>query len=227
MSKQLHQAVKSILAMPYFMNEHARSGGSKHGHEEAVAEKIREAGFTEIAKSTYPKVTKGLLKRWAETLDDGELRSVTEGMPVGSFILQPAGSQGFPDVLVKDWGDRFVAVECKSGKDGRTPMWNDNLPKQETVYVLSSGEMDETTVFMGRDVITPGMVDSQKEMLKEMNQLVNKYRKINKAKDLFGRGWDIKYRPQNFQGGGKELADYFGHKDRKACEKNAMEFAKR
>lgn len=226
MSKQLHRAIQSILAMPYFKNEHAQSGGSNHGHEEAVAAQIRAAKFSEIAKSTYPKVTKGLLKRWAETLDDGELRSVTEGMPVGSFILQPAGSQGFPDVLVKDWGDRFVAVECKSGKDGRTPMWNDNLPKQETVYVLSSGKRDETTVFMGRDVITPEMVDSQKEMLKEMDRLVNKYRKINKAKDLFGRGWDIKYRPQNFQGGGKMLTDYFDHKDRKACENNAMEFAK-
>ena len=227
MSTKLHRAVKSILAMPYFQNENARSGGAKYGHEEAVAVKIRDSGFTEISKDQYPKVTKGLLKRWAETLDDTKLRSVTEGMPVGTFILQPAGSQGFPDVLIKDWGDRFVAVECKSGKDGRSPMWNDNLPKPDTIYVLSSGVMDATTIFLGRDVITTAMVDSQRAMLAEMDKVVNKYRKLNLQLDVFGRGWDTKYRPQNFQGGGKSKTNYFEHEMRKTCEKNALEFAKR
>jgi hypothetical protein len=212
--------------MPYFQNENARSGGAKYGHEEAVAIKIRAAGFTEIPRETYPKLSKSMLKKWAETSDDTKLREVTKGMPDGTFILQPAGSQGFPDVLVKDWGDRFVAVECKSGQDGRSPMWNDNLPKPNTIYVLSSGHVNETTIFMGRDVITQQLLENQQAMMDELDQVVDKYRKINSKVDAFGRGWDIKYRPQNFQGGGQTKSNYFTHKSRKTCEDNALEFAK-
>ena len=110
MAQELHTALTNILAMPYFKNENARSGGATYGHEDAVAIRIRDAGFSELAKTAYPKLKKGLLKKWAETGNDTDLRKATAGMPVGTFILQPAGTQGFPDVLVKDFNDRFVAV---------------------------------------------------------------------------------------------------------------------
>ena len=47
MAYELHLALTSILAMPYFKNENARSGGAVYGHEDAVATKIKEAGFAE------------------------------------------------------------------------------------------------------------------------------------------------------------------------------------
>lgn len=212
--------------MPYFKNENARSGGADYGHETAVAKLILKAGFKQEDKSSYPKLKKGLLKKWAETGDDSKLREVTKGMPVGTFILQPAGSQGFPDILVKDDNDRFVAIECKSGQNGRCPMWNDNLPKPDTIYILSSGAVNETTIFLGRDVMTSALLDSQKQMVEDLKKIVLKYKKINESLDVFGRGWDTKFRPQNFQGGGELLTNYFTHKDRNRCELNALEYAK-
>lgn len=225
MSGQLYSAVKNILMMPYFRNEQARSGNYNYGHEFAVAQHIKAAGFTEHNKDTYPKLKKGLLKKWAETGNDADLRRATEGLPVGSYILQPAGSQGFPDILVKDFNDRFVAVECKSGKYGLCPMWNDNLPKPNTIYVLSSGLINATTIFLGRDVMTERMLDSQLNMLKELNEIVAKYKIINAELDQFSRGWDTRFRPQNFQYGPKQKTNYFSHPDRKQCEANALEFA--
>ena len=70
------------------------------------------------------------------------------------------------DVLVLDFVQegavpRFVAVECKSGKNGLTPMWNDNLPNPETIYILSSGSANATTLFLGKDVITPAELQCQ------------------------------------------------------------------
>lgn len=226
MSKQLHSAMTQILAMPYFKNEQAKSGGAHFGHEEAVAIRIKAAGFTEIQKSTYPKLTKGLLKKWARSGDDTELRKVTKGMAVGSYILQPAGSQGFPDILVLDFNDRFVAVECKSGQNGLCPMWNDSLPNPDTIYVLSSGKVNQTTLFLGKDVITDAEIQTQIAFWKEQKLLEAKYRAIIKPLDTFNRGWDIKGRPQNFQGGGADKTNYFTHKSRKQCEANALGFAK-
>ena len=61
---------------------------------------------------TFQQQTKLLLKKWATTRDDTALRAATKGLPVGSYILQPAGTQGFPDVLVKVklYELRFAAV---------------------------------------------------------------------------------------------------------------------
>lgn len=224
MSVQLHSALTSILAMPYFKNENARSGGAKNGHEDAVAVKFREAGFTELPKTSYPKLTKSLLKKWASTGDDTDLREATKGMPHGSFILQPAGTQGFPDALVLDFNNRFVSIECKSGKDGLCPMWNDNLPKPNTIYVLSSGIQNATTIFLGKDVITDAEVQMQIAFWKEQKLLEAKYSAMMKPLDTFKRGWSIKGRPQNFQGGGNTKTNYFTHSDRENCEQNALNF---
>jgi hypothetical protein len=227
MSIQLHKAIESILSMPFYKNENARSGSADYGHEAAVAVRIKSAGFTEYQKENFPKLKKGLLKKWAESGNDTDLRKVTAGLPVGTYILQPAGSQGFPDVLVKDFNDRFVAVECKSGQNGLNPMWNDNLPKPNIIYVLSSGKADATTVFLGKDVMPEEMLTSQQAMVKELNDIVARYKLANQTLDKYNRGWDIKFRPQNFQGGGGHLTNYFTHTDRQQCETNVLEFAKK
>lgn len=226
MSIQLHTAINDILSMPYYKNENARSGGADYGHEAAVAVRIASAGFTEYQKKNFPKLKKGLLKKWAESGNDADLRKVTAGLPPGTYILQPAGSQGFPDVLVKDFNDRFVAVECKSVKGGLTPMWNDNLPKPNTIYILSSGKANATTVFLGKDVMPKEILESQQSMIKEFNDTVARYKLTISTLDKYNRGWDIKFRPQNFQGGGGKKTNYFTHQDRRQCEKNVLEYAK-
>ena len=227
MSKQLHAALKDILSMPYFKNEHAQSGGATFGHEEAVAERVKKAGFTEVKKSTYPKLTKGLLKKWAETGDKTELEKVLAFLPNGSYILQPAGTQGFPDVLVKDFSGVYVALECKSGQNGLCPMWNDNVPKQDAIYILSSGIANATTLFLGKDVISQSTYDLMAQQEAEIAAIVKKYNLLMDKADQFKRGWIQKSRKQHFQGGGKAKTNYFTHPDRNKCEKNALEFAEK
>jgi hypothetical protein len=212
--------------MPYFKNEHARSGTSIHGHEDAVAVKLLDAGFAEIQKTSYPKVTKGLLKKWAETSDDTALQLATKGLASGTYIVQPAGSQGFPDILVKDFNGRFIAIECKSGKNGQCPMWNDNVPKPMTIYVLSSGARDATTVFMGHDVITEAEQQLMNEQEAAIAKVVKEYNAKMAAIDKHNRGWLQKSRKQHFQGGGGEKTNYFTHVDRAKCEQAVLDYAK-
>lgn len=225
MSKQLHTALSGILAMPYYKNEQARSGTVDHGHETAVAAKLAKSKFVEIQKTAYPKLTKGLLRKWAECGDDTALQAATTGLARGTYIVQPAGSQGFPDILVKDTTGRFVALECKSGKNGQCPMWNDNLPKPMAIYILSSGIQNATTIFMGRDVITPEEQALMDEQEAEMALVAKKYQARLVEMDKFGRGFHQKSRKQHFQGGGGAKTNYFTHASRQTCEANALLYA--
>lgn len=225
MSAQLHSALKDILAMPYFVNENARSGGAKYSHEDAVATRVRAAGFTEVSKSLYPKLTKSVLKKWANTGDVTKIKNILVDMPNGSYIVQPAGTQGFPDILVKDFTSTYVALECKSGKNGLCPMWNDNVPKQNAIYILSSGKANATTIFLGKDVITPEEQALMDEEEAEIAEIVKKYNQKMSTIDKFNRGWLQKSRKQHFQGGGSAKTNYFTHADRIKCENNALQFA--
>jgi hypothetical protein len=225
MSKQLHTAVNAILAMNYFRNEHACSSGAHFGHEEAVAERVKQAGFVEVSKAAYPKLTKTLLKKWAETGDATHLSQVLATLQNGTYILQPAGSQGFPDILVKDFSGAYVALECKSGKDGQCPMWNDNVPKPNTIYILSSGAYNATTVFLGKDVITQETYALMAQQEAEIELIVKKYKLLLDHVDTFNRGWIQKSRKQHFQYGGNAKTDYFAHADRSMCENNVLAFA--
>lgn len=250
MSKQLHQAMEAILAMPYFKNEHAKSGDTHKGHEAAVAAKFDQQGFKLLLNKDYPKLKKNAMKGWEESgFDPSFLAAVSDTsyerkqnktfgmMPNGSYLMQPAGGQSFPDFLIRDFNGRFIAVEAKSGKkkDGQSqldtnttaaPMWNDNLPKLGAIYIYSNEKVNQTTLFLGRDVITPEVIDLQQQLIDQLSTVAGTFRSRVRTADLKSRGWDIKFRPQNFQGGGAACCDYFKHKDREVCENNVMEFAK-
>lgn len=225
MSSQLHRALTEILAMPYYKNEHAKSGKVTYGHEQAVALVISRAGFQEHNRARFPNLKKSLLKRWAETGNSLELEKVLQNLPAGSYILQPAGTQGFPDILVKDFTNKYVALECKSGQSGLCPMWNDNVPRPDTVYILSSGVMNATTIFLGKDVIAQATYDLLKEQEQEILKIVKKYNALMLESDVFNRGWTQKSRKQHFQYGGNSKTNYFTHNDREKCEQNALRFA--
>ena len=182
MSTQLYEAVKAILAMPYYKNDNARSGQTVAGHEAAVGLRVEEAGFTEVNRSAYPKLSKSILKKWSKTGNAGQLEQVLSTLPNGSYILQPAGTQGFPDLLVKDFSGKYLALECKSSKDS-CPMWNDNIPQQEAIYILSCAPpLNETTVFLGADVIA---IEMYRKSIKSILVYLN--RQINSKEDLYKR----------------------------------------
>lgn len=227
MSAQLHLTIQNILNMPYFKNEHVRSGVTKIGHEEAVAQKFSESGFISFEFNDKPKLIKKTLKTWAEFGNDDILLKIFADMPHGSFILQPAGTQSFPDILLRDFSGKFVSIECKSTSKSVTPMWNDNVPQPNTIYVFSTGKFKEnsTTVFLGKDVISAETLKLLKEQEKAMNALAKSFEEKLKKSDQFNRGWIQKSRRQHFQQGGNAFTDWFSHSSRKKCESNVLEFA--
>ena len=55
-------------------------------------------------------------------------------------------------------------------------------------------------------------------------KVVKEYNDKMKAIDKFGRGWVQKSRKQHFQGGKKEMTDYFSHPHRRQCEENVLQY---
>lgn len=236
--------------MGYYKNEAARSGVIIHGHEDAIADKLNLAGFAKLDNVNYPKLKKEILRGWEESNFDFNYladksntqkkrkRNITFGeMPNGSYLMQPAGKQSPPDFLVRDFDGRFIGIEAKSGKksdwqdqkeDNSTmaPMWNDNLPKLGFIYIYSNQKNNKTTIFLGRDVISSEMIELQNSLCERLNTVVAEVRQQASQLDTYNRGWDLKFRPQNFQGGGLEKCDYFKHRDRERCEQSVLELVR-
>jgi hypothetical protein len=225
MCAQFGNAVAQILAMKYFKNQHARSGGASYGHERAVADVLKTCGFAERSVKDFKGLAKKHFKLWLDKDDISEVESQLSGLAPGEFVLQPAGSQSFPDIVLRDTNGRLVPIECKSGQTGLCPMWNDSLPKADAIYVLSSGIRDETTVFMGRDVITQATRDILHKAVAAARQVMSESVKDRAVVDLYKRGFVVKVRQQFFQDGGVEFNNYFTHPDRERCESNVLAHA--
>ena len=224
MCEKLLEAGKKILEMGYYKNESARSGEFVPAHEIAVANVLVGIGFIEVFAGMF-SLKKGDLKKWWENRFDDSLDEILKDMPNGTFILQPGGTQSFPDILVKDFNGRIVAIECKSSKDAH-PMWNDNTPKHGACYIMSSAKTNETTLFMGEDVI----VAEELEVIQKYHILFAQLKQqcADEMSKIVGknRGWVYGHRQQFFQQGGAVKTNYFTHSDRELCEMNALEFLK-
>jgi hypothetical protein len=225
MCARFGNAMTQILAMKYFKNQHARSGGANYGHERAVADVLIASGFAERSVEDFNGLAKKHFKSWLDQGDMTAVQSNLVGLAPGEFVLQPAGSQSFPDIVLRDTNGRLLVIECKSGKDGTCPMWNDSLPKADAIYVLSSGIRDETTVFMGRDVITQDTRDILNKAVADARHVMSESAKDRTAMDLYKRGFVVKVRQQFFQEGGEEFSNYFTHSDRERCESNVLAYA--
>ena len=219
---KLYEAGKSILEMGYYKNENAKSGDYNPGHEDAVANVLKDHGFKEV---DVVRLTRGMLKKWWEAGFDNSLDQVMSDTPNGSYVLQPGGTQSFPDILVKDFNGRMVALECKSGK-GTHPMWNDSTAKPGACYIMSSAKTDSTTLFMGEDVITPEEIAVIQKYAEKFAEIKAECAREMMSVATKNRGWLYSHRQQFFQQGGATKTNYITHVDRSACETAALDFMK-
>ena len=221
MSSQLKAAGELILHMGYYKNDNARSGNYNPGHEAAVAAVLSECGFQGFVQSDFPQLRRKHLKEWWENEFGNQLDDILSDMPPGSYILQPGGSQSFPDILVKDFGGKIVAVECKSAK-GTHPMWNDSTPKLGAVYIMSSSKANETTMFMGEDLISKETLSHFTQALAKMYAIADTFNDLAKGADVHMSGFKITCRKQFFQAGGGAKTNYFTHGSRYCRESNVL-----
>lgn len=66
------------------------------------------------------------------------------------FVAEPLGSQNTPDFLVSDEKGNLIYIELKSSKEEKIT-WNGGFPKDDFIYLFSTGKHKAQTVFLGSD----------------------------------------------------------------------------
>lgn len=220
MSQQFHDAMVDIAAMPYYKNQAAQSGTYNPGHEAAVAEKLKAHGFVDHPKTILTEeFNNRVMREWLESNDLISISNITAKMKAGSLIVQPGGKHLFPDIMVKDFNERLIAVECKS-TEGKKPMWNDSMPRDEAVYIISSESYNQTTVFMGRDAIDPAQRKALYEHHKKLKELTEEFKREHDK--VFGDIWSYYPRPQY----NSSLDPFNDPESRKKREKAVFDYAR-
>ena len=217
MSIQLYNAFVDILKLPYHKNDHSTSGKREVRHEHVVADVLERQGFKPVtlAKNIKREVMKAYKKN-----DDP---SILPDIPAGTFIVQPCGTQSYPDMAVRDFNSQFYLVECKSIEKGGTPMWNDNPASHaKGIYILGSKYYNQNTAFLGKDVFPEKMLEILERRAIEQAELDARFNAELAAADCYNRGWKANCRTQHNQAGAG--ANYFTHPDIKKCEQAVLEF---
>ncbi len=147
--------------------------GSTKGRdfEDRLGEKLHELGYSRIVRRA------DMLK--VEVLDKFSERGIINPFSQfrRHFILQPYGSQNYPDFLVLD-DDRVVCMEVKFSQRGqKSPVWNSGLPRANGVYIFgAAGAKADVTFFLGSDVVS---VDDAKKLHEFFDKLRALQREFN------------------------------------------------
>ena len=239
MTTQLHDSFKDILAMPHYANAASSGLNRLDSHELALCSVFEANGYKRIEQFsmgvnkngktvkllTYPKLKKkALLRAVASSNKQAELELLCGDMPPGTYVHQPAGSQSFPDFLIRDFSGTFIVVEAKSGA-GAGPVWNDSLPKAGAVYVMSSGKHNASTVWLGEDWISTEESAIFEQLYKDIARLVTKANASLAALNTHQRGFQYYARNKHQQAGSQEYTDPFQHPRRAECEAHVLTFA--
>ena len=151
-----------------------------------------------------------------------------------SYLMQPYGSQNYPDFLVFT-NNHILPIELKYSKGKSiSPMWNGNLPKYNGIYIFASNGKKDITFFIGNDVLPH----------EERKELVHFWEKTRQEKDKytdylrnkteigdyeFNRGFNIYIRETYMQSTSinkKAQLNYFEADDREKIEDLVISFMK-
>ncbi|UUM24566.1 hypothetical protein [Mycoplasma sp. 3686d] len=151
------------------------------------------------AQSTFDDIVKNWKTLKTQVLSKNNIELITNPFKAlkNHFIVQPFGTQQFPDVLIF-CNDYVFCLEFKSVSDlggHKLPVWNSNLPKATAFYIFVQINKN-ITFFKGNDFLgnsTRIYFNTYFEWIKEndlLNQLKEKlstYRLLSKSdENIFG-----------------------------------------
>ena len=180
----LENVLNDVLGLPHITN------GKKRKHEKKIQKLLETHNFKQTTLDTF-----GLTKKEAKVATEAP-----KGIPM-TFVAEPCGTQSFPDFLVCDHDGECYYIECKSSmKDMIT--WNSGIPKDNAIYIFSSGEHGKQTFSMGIDLWTPEDKEKCLEARLRMKDICN---------EIFGKEDGVYVYPRPMHVDRKKI---YGHPDR-------------
>jgi len=161
--------------------------------EDIFEDKLRAVGYSPLSYD-FPRSLKDQI-----VLSESELPNTTG---LHGYIREPFNSQSPPDFLIFE-KHNLISLDLKSSKDTGSPMWNNSIPKQATIYLMMGysckPDFREVVFFKGSDVITKDATKVLQKRLKDA-QDQSKFTKEELAGlDIFNHGWNIYVRANYHQ----------------------------
>lgn len=209
----LYNAVKEMLNLSYIGNNSVSSNTVNNGHENSVCNILKKHKFKQM--NMLPDIKRVDALKWIKE------PKLAHKIPNGKFIYQPFGTNNSPDFIIKASDKTIIFLEAKSSKTSY-PLYNSGGVNSDFIYIFTSKKTDESTIYMGSDIITP----QQQSLINEhINNARKKDKELNdklKNLDVNNRGICFYTRPMINQSGGEKFTNYFKHDYRSNAENNVL-----
>ena len=144
-----------------FENRFTSELGKRVGLSRVVKDQIGSDEFAIVKRAAQEKVAEEAIENPTEFRQD--------------FIVQPYGSQAYPDIIIFD-GDWLHPIEMKfSTKNQGHPMWNSGAPRPNGIYVFGAYERQDLTFFLGRSVLEPRLAAIMHEKWEEVQAEIESF----------------------------------------------------
>ena len=184
--------------------------------------KLDTIGFNRVMKEDINEITFNELKKLVQ-----ENQRLTETCNPTDYerhyLVQPFGSQGYPDFLVF-YGKRVISIESKYSRgSGKKPMWNSGLPRPSGIYIFGSYGKGDVTFFRGCDVVSPHESRKFMEFFNRQRQAQEEFNEQNMRGQKYGFvAYVRKAFDQNFRYNDEAVTDFFANENRAELERSVI-----
>lgn len=203
----IKSAIQDILKMKYFAGSYLDSE-----HENIIKNIFISHKFKEQKINISKKLK-------LQALETGKL-PILDNL---CFVYQPCGKNNSPDFIIKN-NDKIYFIECKSVKNGSSPVYNSGFPNQKYLYIFTSGKYNETTVFYGHQIVSKELMDIYEHYLEKIKNLEKKLvseLEDNHEHNLFGLSYYV--RDMFVHKGKNGKTNYFLNKERTRIEQEVLD----
>ena len=160
--------------------------------EDRIDTKLHQIGFSRVQADDLRDASGGRERFKAlkeAVLDKGSNDKIVNGFRSEfgrHFIVQPFGSQNYPDFLVFS-GATVVGIETKFSATGTSsPVWNSGLPRPNGIYVFGATGRRDLTFFCGGDILSAADARQLHDFFEQLKKHQEKFNKERMSGQPYG-----------------------------------------
>lgn len=201
------------------------TGGDFEGK---IEERLRKIGYSKLSESGIKDsgINMGGLNKVSQEINRSDLLANETGHE-NWFIVQPSGSQNYPDFMVFD-KTTIKCIETKYSKNKqRKPVWNSGLPRPNGIYVFASYGIKDITFFMGRDIVSADDIEKLHGFFDELKEKQDCFNFKEMANQPYGfTAYNRKAFDQQKKVNKNAIIDYFDNPNREDLEESVIDYVK-
>ena len=198
---------------------------SRHGYlqaatgknfEERIAHTIDRLGYLRIMPTDLPTL-RDIKEQVKLTINAGFVNNATDYQR--HYIVQPFGSQDYPDFLIMD-GEKIISIEAKYSQISQSkPMWNSGLPRLNGIYIFGASGLADITFFRGGDILTADEIGKLHQFFADLKTSQNQFNTGEMGMQAYGFGVYVrKAFDQNRRHSQHAIIDFFNNPNRQHLE---------